>query len=540
MKKNGFIEGTIVATLGILIVKVIGVIYVIPFNNIIGERGGALYGYGYNVYQLFLGISSAGFPFAISKITSEYNALGYKKAIKDTYSIALKIISIISIIAFIVLFIFAPSIGKLIIGNSTGGNTYNDIAFVIRCVSFAILVIPFLSVTKGFLQGHKYITPYSISQVIEQVVRVIIILVGSYLCMRVWKLPMKYGVGVAVSAAFFGGLVAYIYLRIKISKAKLIPSDDIKDKKNITKKEIIKKIIMYSVPFILISLVNNLYITVDMILLSRTLSDILHTSAKVTESIVGVYTTWGLKLNNVILAVSTGLVTSLIPNIVTSFTKNDMDDVNDKFNKALQCVLLVIVPVTIFFSLLSKPLWTLFYGKSYYGPIVYRAFVYSALFGGMYTIIVNTLQGVNKYRLVIYTVMAGLIINGLLDIPLMIMADRLGFNPSYGAVMADMVGYSVSIFSSMYVLAKKYNFNYNETIKVLPKYFVSWIIFIFVIEIGKLIVPVNLGSRLIQIPILCLFGIISFGIYFVVNYNNGNLKRVFGKRIDNVLKKLMH
>lgn len=537
MKKNGFIEGTIVATMGILIVKIIGVVYVIPFNQIIGERGGALYGYGYNVYQLFLGISSAGFPFAISKITSEYNALGYKKAIKDTYSIALKIISVISVFMFIILFIFAPSIGKLIIGSSTGGNTYNDIAFVIRCVSFAILVIPFLSVTKGFLQGHKFITPYSVSQVIEQVVRVLIILVGSYLCMKVWKLPMKYGVGVAVSAAFFGGLVAYIYLRIKISKAKLIPKDNVRDKQNISKNEIIKKIVMYSVPFILISLVNNLYITVDMILLSRTLSDILHTSAKVTESIVGVYTTWGLKLNNVILAISTGLVTSLIPNIVTSFTRNDMNDVNDKFNKALQCVLLVIVPVTFFFSLLSKPIWTLFYGNSYYGPIVFKAFVFSALFGGMYTIIVNTLQGVNKYRLVIYTVMVGLIINGVLDIPLMIFADKLGFNPSYGAVLADLVGYSISIFASMYVLYKKYGFDYEITIKRLPKYILSWIIFVLVIELLKLIIPINLSSRLIQIPILCLFGIVSFSIYFIINYNNGNLEKVFGKRINNVMKK---
>ena len=127
MKKNSFMEGAIVATLGIIIVKVIGLIYVIPFNAIIGEQGGALYGYAYNIYMLFLSISSAGFPFAISKLTSEYTALGNKKAVKDTYDISLKLISIISIIIFIILFAFAPSIGKLIIGNSTGGNTYSDI-----------------------------------------------------------------------------------------------------------------------------------------------------------------------------------------------------------------------------------------------------------------------------------------------------------------------------------------------------------------------------------------------------------------------------
>lgn len=538
MKKSGFIEGTIVATMGILIVKVIGVMYVIPFNAIIGEKGGALYGYGYNIYQLFLSMSSAGFPFAISKITSEYNALGYKKAVKDTYSIALKLISFISVFMFLILFIFAGPIGRIILGESANIGAVNDVAFVIRMVSFAILVVPFLSVTKGFLQGYKYITPYSISQVIEQVVRVLVILVGSYLCVKVFNLPLKFAVGIAVSGAFFGGLVAYIYLRVKIRQAKLLPRDINKDKVEIDRYEIIKKIIGYSVPFIMISLVNNLYNTVDMVLLSRTLSDILKYSSSVKESIVGVYTTWGIKLNNVILAVSTGLVTSLIPNIVTSFTKNDMKDVNDKFNKALQCVLLVIVPVTLFFSLLAKPLWTLFYGKSYYGPIVYKAFVFTALVGGVYTIIINTLQGINKYKLVMFTVILGLLINGFLDVPFIIMCDKLGLNASHGAVLADLVGYSSSIFIALYILGKKYKFNYNDTLKSLPQYVMSWLIFCLVIEGLKLIIPTNLGGRLIQVPVLAVFGIISFGVYLVINYYNKNLEKVFGNRINNIIRKI--
>ena len=538
MRKNSFIEGTIVATMGILIVKFIGLIYVIPFNAIIGETGGALYGYGYNIYQLFLGISSAGFPFAISKITSEYNALGYNKAIKDTYKTSLKIISIISLIAFIILFIFAPSIGRLIIGNATEGNTYEDIAFVIRCVSFAILVIPFLSVTRGFLQGHKYITPYSISQIIEQIVRVIIILLGSLIAIKVLNLDIKYAVGIAVSAAFFGGLASYIYLKIKIKKYNLLPKDTIKDEVKISKEEIVKKIFTYSIPFILISLVNNLYINIDMILLSRTLTDILKAPAKVTESIVGIYTTWGLKLNNIILAISTGLVTSLIPNIVTSYTKKDMNDVNEKFNKAFQCVLLVIVPITIFFSLLAKPIWTLFYGESYYGPIVFKAYVFTALFGGVYTILVNTLQGINKYKLVTITVAMGLIINGLLDIPLMILVDKLNMNASYGAIFAAFIGYSSSIFTTIYILNKKYNFKYNETINLLPKYILSWLSFTLSIILLKPVIPTNQSNRLLQIPILALFGIISFGIYLYLSYKNKNLEKVFGSKVNKIVNKI--
>ena len=537
MKKNSFIEGTIIATLGILIVKIIGILYVIPFNAIIGESGGALYGYGYNIYQLFLSISSAGFPFAISKLTSEYYALGKKKAINDTYNVSLKIISVISIIMFIVLFVFAPSIGDLIIGSSTGGNTKEDIAFVIRAVSFAILVIPFLSVTKGLLQGYKYITPYSISQVIEQVVRVIIVLVGSLTCIKILNLPLRYAIGVSMLGAFFGGLVAYLYLKAKIKKSKLLNVDD-DTSELIPKKEIAKKIFMYSIPFILISLVNNLYTTVDMILLSRTMSDILKYPANIMESIVGVYTTWGVKLNNIILAISTGLVTSLIPNIVTSYTKKDMKDVNDKFNKAMQCVLLVIVPMTIFLSLLVKPVWTLFYGNSYYGPEVYKVFVYTALFGGFYTIIINTLQGLSKYKLVMVSVLTGLGTNAILDVPLMLLFDKLGLNVSYGAVVAALLGYTVSIIISMSTLKNKYGFEFTTTKKRLPKYIASWIIFILVILIMKLFIPTNINSRLLSIPILFVYGIVSFLIYIIINRKNGNIRIVFGNKINNFLKKM--
>ena len=539
MKKNSFIEGTIVATLGILLVKIIGIIYVIPFNAIIGEQGGALYGYGYTIYQLFLSISSAGFPFAVSKLTSEYHAMGCEKAVRDTYQISMMLISVISIIIFLVLFIFAPEIGKLIIGSATEGNTYQDIAFVIRCVSFAILVVPFLSVTKGFLQGYKYITPYSVSQIIEQVVRVIIILVGSYLSMRVFHFPLKYAVGISVSAAFFGGFVAYIYLRSKMKKANLLPKETIEDKNFISKNTIAKKIFQYSIPFILISLINNLYTTVDMILLSRTMSLYLHLKASVTSSIIGVYTTWGIKLNNIILAISTGLVTSLIPNIVDSFTKRDMKDVNDKFNKALQCVLLVIVPMTIFMSLLVKPIWTLFYGKSYYGPIVYQYFVYTALFGGVYTIIVNTLQGINKYRLVTITVFIGLITNAILDVPLMILFYRLGANVSYGAITAALIGYTLSIAISLIVLYRKYDFRFDSTLKRLPKYIFSWFLFVLTIIVLKLVIPTTLENRLLQVPILIVYGVISFLVYIYVNDKNGNIRLVFGTDIKHIFGKMI-
>ena len=216
-----------------------------------------------------------------------------------------------------------------------------------------------------------------------------------------------------------------------------------------------------------------------------------------------------------------------------------MSDVNLKFNKALQCVLLVIVPMTLFLSLLVKPVWTLFYGNSYYGPEVYRMFVFTALFGGMYTIIVNTLQGLSKYKLVIFTVLVGLITNALLDVPLIVFFNSLGMNASYGAVVAALIGYTFSIVIAMYQLKKKYAFSFDDTMKRLPKYIFSWLIFCIVILFLKMLIPTDLTSRFLQIPILILFGGVSFCVYLIINYKNGNLNEVFGNKIDKLMSRFI-
>lgn len=220
MKKSGFVEGTLIATLAIVIVKILGMLYVIPFYSIVGSNGGALYSYAYNIYLIFLGISSAGLPNAISKVISEYNTLGMVDAKERAYKNAIKIMSFISILAFLILFILAEEIAVFIIGDLSGGNTAADIAFVIRCVSPAVLVIPYLSITKGYLQGHKYVSPSSTSQLIEQIVRIAVILIGSFVVLKVMHGELRLAIGISVMGALFGGLAAIIYLRIVVRKNK--------------------------------------------------------------------------------------------------------------------------------------------------------------------------------------------------------------------------------------------------------------------------------------------------------------------------------
>ena len=220
MKKNTFIEGTIIATLAVVLVKILGMIYVIPFYAIVGTQGAALYAYAYNVYSLFLEISTAGIPNAVSKLINEFNTLNRQEAKIRTFLIGKRLLSFIAIIAFIILFCFAPQIASLIIGDLAGGNTIEDVAFVIRCVSFALLSFPFLSVTRGFFQGHNVIAVSSISQVIEQIARVLVIVLGSYVAIHLLGFTTTHAVGVAVFGAFAGALCAFLYVHRKLKKHK--------------------------------------------------------------------------------------------------------------------------------------------------------------------------------------------------------------------------------------------------------------------------------------------------------------------------------
>ena len=106
MKKSSFIEGTFIATFAIILVKVLGMLYVIPFYAIVGVSGGALYAYAYNIYNIFLDISTVGVPIAISKITNEYNTLKMIDAKTRAYKLAITLMRFASISVFIILFIF--------------------------------------------------------------------------------------------------------------------------------------------------------------------------------------------------------------------------------------------------------------------------------------------------------------------------------------------------------------------------------------------------------------------------------------------------
>ena len=539
MQKNSFIEGTFIATASVILVKILGMLYVVPFYIIVGSQGGALYSYAYNIYLIFLSISAAGIPAAISKIISEYNAKGMVEAKTRAYKLGKKLIMYFSVGAFMVLFIFAEAMAHLILGDLTGGNTIRDVALVIRCVSLAILVIPHLSVTKGYLQGHSYITPDSNANLIEQIVRIFIILFGSYFVYNVINASLTYAVGIAVLGAFFGGIVAYGYLKFKIrTNKKALNLDKKYERDPISNKAIMKKIGVYALPFVIINIVTSVYNFTDMVLVLRTL-DHLGYSAHDVEFITSVISTWGAKICVIVNSIALGMTVTLIPTIVEAYATKDWSDLDKKLNKAIQIVIFVSIPLTLGVSILASPIWTVFYNTNRFGGEILQFMIFNALMGNIYLVIMGILQGVNKFKAVYRCVIYGFLFKAILNVPLMIIFNDLGIGAYYGAILASFISFSVSIYIGLHAISQEHKLHYRDTVIQIFKIAIPATIMVVSLLIINNVLPFNVFSRTGAMQVIIINMIIGGLLFIIISWKLKIPHHIFGrKELYNIIKKL--
>lgn len=544
LKQNSFLNGAFIATFGIVISKIFGMVYVIPFYAIIGGTGGALYGYAYTIYNLFQSLSCAGIPNAISKIISEYQTLGYEDAKEKAFMIGRRLAIIMGFVIFIILFVFAPVISKAILGDLQGGSTLEDVTFVVRVIATAILIVPTLSIYRGYFEGHKFITQPSLSQIVEQIVRVSIIVLGSFLTIKVFNLSLRTGIGVAVFGATAGAFVAYLYLLDKMKKNKeafsTVKNTESKDVPNITGKEILKKIAWYALPFIMIDVFKSCYDFIDMVTLVKTMvNDIGYTTVQ-AENVMSVISTWGNKINMIIVSISTGMIISLIPNLTSASVKGDKKDVNLKINQTLKVLLFISVPMTIGLSLLSVPVWNVFYGtKSLYGADILKYFVFVALIISSYTALVSIVQVLKYYKEVLISLVVGVSLKLGLNVFLINLFSKLGFVPVYGSITSTIIGYSVGIILCLFFLKKKCEVKYSDTLKILWKIALANIAMIVIILLFKFIIPMNVSSRLLNIPVIIVYTLLGAGTYFLFSSKLNLFDEVFGKEfMDKIMSKI--
>ena len=538
MKKSGFLAGAAISTIGIVLCKIIGLVYVIPFYAIIGTQGGALYSYAYSI--VFLNLATSGIPVAMSKVVSEYNEMGFYNTKERTFKMGLKIISILCVISFLALFIFAPNIAYLIIGDVKGGNSVEDVTMVIRVISTAILVVPHLSVSKGYLQGHKIMNVSSIADVLEQLVRVAVILLGSFFALKVFHLSLNTAVGISVFAATIGALFAYFYVHSKIKKSKGLKKNEpatIKERK-ITNKDLARKIVLYAMPFVIISLLETLFVNVDIFTVVKGLVNLGYTT-KIAENVISVISTWGSKLNMIVMAVSTGIITSLIPTIASSFAVKNIKEVNDKINQALQILCLVIIPLSVGISFMSKAMWTVFYGYNELNSSIFALLIISQIPLAICSVLVNTNQAMTNTKATVTALLGSLFLKVLLNVPMMNLFNSIGIEAYYATIVLNIL---IDIVESVYLMIRvkqKVGTSFMKAARTFIKVILCTIIMILGLSIINLFIPNYSLSRFVSIIYLIIYGIVGLLIYLVMIVKSNTLSEVVGPEfVKKMIKKV--
>ena len=199
------IRGAFILTLGTIISRVLGLLYVIPFYKIVGPQGTILYSYAYVPYTIFISIATAGVPMAISKFISKYNTMEEYAVGRKLFKSGLVVMMITGILAFLGLYFAAPIVAEQVIQDKDQTTNIEDVITVIRAVSFALIVVPFMSMLRGFFQGHQSMAPTAVSQVLEQIFRIVFLLIGAYLILFVFKGTVTSAVSLAVLCSLYWG-----------------------------------------------------------------------------------------------------------------------------------------------------------------------------------------------------------------------------------------------------------------------------------------------------------------------------------------------
>ena len=172
-RKNFMLQGGILAISGI-IVRLIGMIYRIPMNNIIGSEGAGLYSAAFEIYNIALILSSYGMPMAVSKLVSARLATKEYTNTRYIFRRALIISLITGGIASLILFFGALGIEHVLYSGFPG------MAIPLRFLAPTVFVVAILGTIRGFFQGQGTMIPTATSQLVEQIVNAVVSIVASY------------------------------------------------------------------------------------------------------------------------------------------------------------------------------------------------------------------------------------------------------------------------------------------------------------------------------------------------------------------------
>ncbi len=410
MTKNSFLKGAAVLSISGLIVKIIGAIYRIPLTNLIGTEGIGNFQPAYQVYNLLLVISLAGFPTAVARMVSEKIALNNYEGAHQVFRVSLKLIITISVLSSLGVFLFAKQIAHWI---GFPGSYYSLLA-----LTPALLIVPIMSVYRGYFQGMQNMLPTAYSQILEQFIRFV---TGLSLAYFLASTSLEMAAGGASFGASAGGLCAFLLMIVLYFKERNKIKYNIQSSTENSSEDarfLIRRLLNIVIPITLGASIVPLMGLIDARLVSMRLLQIGYSVAEATD-FYGQLSGTAQTFINFPQVFSIAIAMSLVPVISNAYTRHDKEGLEQTTHLGMRTSLIIGLPSAMGLFILAEPIIVLFYpalGSATHQSVgqLLAILAVSVVFLTLVQSLTAILQAVDKQRLPVKNLAIGAIVKVVL------------------------------------------------------------------------------------------------------------------------------
>ena len=430
--------GTAWLTASNFISRFLGAIYIIPWYIWMGKHGAeanGLFTMGYNIYAWFLLISTAGVPVAVAKQVAKYNTIDQKDHSFTLIREFLKFMLLLGVIFAVIMYLLSPFFARV-------SGVGKELIPVMQSLSWAVLVFPAMSVIRGFFQGFNNLKPYAMSQIAEQVIRVIWMLLATFFIMKLGSKDYVAAVTQSTFAAFVGMFASMAVLVYFLWKTNLLTSILHKpaNSAEINSRALLVDTIREAIPFIITGSAIQLFQIIDQMTFINTMKWFTNYSNSQLVVMFSYFSANPNKITMILIAVATSIGGVGIPLLTENYVKGDLKAAARLVQDNLSMLLLFLLPATIGSILVARPLYTIFYGRP--DSLALGLFIFAMLqtiILGIYTVLSPMIQALFQNRKAIIYFGYGVLVKLILQIPFIYLFR------AYGPLLATTIGLIVPI-----------------------------------------------------------------------------------------------
>ena len=532
--QDTMLKGSAWMTAGSIFSRILGAIYIIPWMAWMGSdypAANALFAKGYNIYSLFLIVSTAGIPGAISKQISHYNALDQYSTGNKLFKHGLKIMTFMGVLFGAIMFFGAPLLATLF----TDGDPRS--IPVIKSLAVAVLIIPILSILRGYLQGYSDMAPSAISQFIEQIARVIYMLIATYLIMVVNKGSYINAVVQSTFAAFIGAAVAIGILILAILKK--LPrlrqlSRNGKPTENVNEKNFTREIFEQAVPFIILDAGITFFNLFDQSTFNQFMRMFVNATSAQLDNYYSLFGFQANKLIMIIVSLSSAMAVTAVPILSGLYSKGNKGKIEDQISNTLELFFFIMIPASLGMYAVAQPLWTTFYRYDSLGILMLQFSSVISILLGLFTVLSAVLQALYRNRLAIKYFIYGFIAKVVVQLPM------IGIFHEFGPLVATSIGIGVVSWLMLRELHSIYPFDTGRISRRISGIILfSLIMFVSVMIVNWVVFHfVGNSDRVISMVALVFEAGLGGVIYGYLVLKTSLADKIVGSKVDRIRKLL--